>query len=560
MRPKVSARLADTSDADSAAPLSSLKQSMDRLVEHVVAWHNRHPLAKKITIYDVHTMGVVALPFLRSAHQPGGAAAGGEAIEPTMGDAPLDALGESTLDAHANTTAQHLDALADQEEPPAHALARMGWRPRLAQMLGALAFWKHLGKRKAASSWPAFSEKFIPIAPRKIAAFAQSQGFLNPPGDASWPQRVVPIDEAMLAKHSGAWPFEIYLLTAAIDAGNSRTRVLIGMGRKPQILGARCGSRRRLAFAAMVVLGLLALLLALLMPRSKSGEHAVEAATAASAPASASSAVAATASASAASAAESAAAASAAALEAAAAASASASAAGANLSDTLSAAGDPASTPASANANASANTVSSAASGAKEEQPDIRPQLVKPLPKRAPFAAGSDTSKPGTGAASASEKGKAGDTKAEGSGKAEKSEKATKSDKADKPGKAARPGQEADEKSAQPLVEKLGPLDGLEAGGTIQSAVKSKTGKPGEAVPVVALVGPVEPSKAEAEAMLARMLGFIKPLHPGGLNTSVVQTPQGWRAAVWPFDSRQEAQLINATLVARGMKTKAVDF
>lgn len=528
---------------------------MDRLVEHVVAWHNRHPLAKKITIYDVHTMGVVALPFLRNAHQPGGAAAGGEAIEPTMGDAPLDALGESTLDAHANTTAQHLDALADQEEPPAHALARMGWRPRLAQMLGALAVWKHLGKRKAASSWPAFSEKFIPIAPRKIAAFAQSQGFLNPPGDASWPQRVVPIDEAMLAKHSGAWPFELYLLTAAIDAGNSRTRVLIGMGRKPQILGARCGSRRRLAFAAMVVLGLLALLLALLMPRSKSAEHGVEAATAASAPASASSAVAATASASAASAPESTAPASAAALEAATSALASASAAGANLSDTLSAAGDPTSTPASANANAS--TASAAASGAKEEQPDIRPQLVKPLPKRAPFAAGSDTSKPGTGVDSASDKGKAGDTKAEGSGKAERSEKATKSDKA---GKAVRPGQEADEKSAQPLVEKLGPLDGLEAGGTIQSAVKPKTGKPGEAIPVVALVGPVEPSKAEAEAMLARMLGFIKPLHPGGLNTSVVQTPQGWRAAVWPFDSRQEAQLINATLVARGMKTKAVDF
>ncbi|MBY0236460.1 MAG: hypothetical protein K2W93_15885, partial [Burkholderiaceae bacterium] len=388
MRPKVSAGLADTSDADSAAPLSSLKQSMDRLVEHVVAWHNRHPLAKKITIYDVHTMGVVALPFLRSAHQPGGGA-GAEAIEPTMGDAPLDGLGESTLDAHANTTAQHLDALADQEEPPAHALARMGWRQRLAQVLGALAFWKHLGKRKAASSWPAFSEKFIQIAPRKIAAFAQSQGFLNPPGDASWPQRVVPIDEAMLAKHSGAWPFELYLLTAAIDAGNSRTRVLIGMGRKPQILGARCGSRRRLAFAAMVVLGLLAVVVALLMPHGKSGEHAVEAASAASAPASAaaSSSSAATATA-AASAAESAAAASAAALEAAAAASASASAAGANLSDTLSAAGDPASTPASANASASA--ASAAAPGEKEEQPDIRPQLVKPLPKRAPFAASSE--------------------------------------------------------------------------------------------------------------------------------------------------------------------------
>ncbi|WP_341973324.1 hypothetical protein [Roseateles sp. PN1] len=546
---------------------------MDRLVEHVVAWHNRHPLAKKITIYDVHTMGVVALPFLRSAHQSGGGGAGGEAIEPTMGDAPLGGLGESTLDAHANTTAQHLDALADQEEPPAHALARMGWRQRLAQVLGALAFWKHQGKRKAASSWPAFSEKFIPIAPRKIAAFAQSQGFLNPPGDASWPQRVVPIDEAMLAKHNGAWPFELYLLTAAIDAGNSRTRVLIGMGRKPQILGARCGSRRRLAFAAMVVLGLLAVVVALLMPHGKSGEHAVDAASAASAPASAaaSSSSAATATA-AASAAESAAAASAAAaaLEAASAASAastSASAAGANLSDTLGAAGDPASTPASANASASASaSAASAAPGDKEEQPDIRPQLVKPLPKRTPFAAGSegaskaDGQKPGSDTQKSGpspEKAKAGEGKGDVPAKSDKADKADKSDKAEKANKA---GKATDEKTTQPLVEKLGPLDGLESGGTIHSAVKSKTGKSGEAVPVVALVGPVAPSKAEAEAMLARMLTFIKPLHPDGLNTSVVQTPQGWRAAVWPFDSRQEAQLINATLVARGMKTKAVDF
>lgn len=557
MRPKVSAGLADTSDADSAAPLSSLKQSMDRLVEHVVAWHNRHPLAKKITIYDVHTMGVVALPFLRSAHQPGGGA-GTEAIEPTMGDAPHDGLGESTLDAHANTTAQHLDALADQEEPPAHALARLGWRQRLAQVLGALAFWKQLGKRKAASSWPAFSEKFIPIAPRKIAAFAQSQGFLNPPGDASWPQRVVPIDEAMLAKHSGAWPFELYLLTAAIDAGNSRTRVLIGMGRKPQILGARCGSRRRLAFAAMVVLGLLALVVALLMPRSKSGEHAVDAAAAASAPASAAASSPA-ATASAASASENAAAASAAALEAASTASASASAAGVSLSDTLSAAGDPASAAASAGAGTAAMAASASETGEKAEPPDIRPQLVKPLPKRAPFAGSSESAskaedhKPGSDA----QKAKAGEGKAEGAAKADKSDKTIKSDKA---GKAARPGQAAEDKTTQPLVEKLGPLDGLESGGTIHSAVKSKTGKSGEAIPVVALVSPVEPSKAEAEAMLARMLTFIKPLHPDGLNTSVVQTPQGWRAAVWPFDSRQEAQLINATLVARGMKTKAVDF
>ena len=44
------------------------------------------------------------------------------------------------------------------------------------------------------------------------------------------------------------------------------------------------------------------------------------------------------------------------------------------------------------------------------------------------------------------------------------------------------------------------------------------------------------------------------------LELQVIQTPEGWRAAAWPFPSREEAQLINAMLVARGLRTRAVDF
>jgi hypothetical protein len=58
------------------------------------------------------------------------------------------------------------------------------------------------------------------------------------------------------------------------------------------------------------------------------------------------------------------------------------------------------------------------------------------------------------------------------------------------------------------------------------------------------------------------MKDALKGVHsnPDTLQADVIQTPDGWRATVWPFPSREQAQLINATLVARGLKTKAVNF
>lgn len=78
---------------------------------------------------------------------------------------------------------------------------------------------------------------------------------------------------------------------------------------------------------------------------------------------------------------------------------------------------------------------------------------------------------------------------------------------------------------------------------------------------VVALVGPPG-SKAEAEALLKKMQAGLVGVHsnPAMLQGDVIQTPEGWRATVWPFASREQAQLINATLVARGYKTRAVNF
>ncbi|MGQ3094572.1 MAG: hypothetical protein ACT6RP_14055 [Roseateles sp.] len=78
---------------------------------------------------------------------------------------------------------------------------------------------------------------------------------------------------------------------------------------------------------------------------------------------------------------------------------------------------------------------------------------------------------------------------------------------------------------------------------------------------VVALVGPPG-SKTDAEALLKKMQAGLIGVHsnPSALQADVIQTPEGWRATVWPFPSREQAQLINATLVARGLRTKAVNF
>lgn len=80
---------------------------------------------------------------------------------------------------------------------------------------------------------------------------------------------------------------------------------------------------------------------------------------------------------------------------------------------------------------------------------------------------------------------------------------------------------------------------------------------------LVALVSQPHRNKADAEALLVRMREMIGATLGGNAVThgEVFQTKDGWRAAVWPFGSREEAQLINATLLARGIRgTRAVDF
>ncbi|MBW8847213.1 MAG: hypothetical protein JF607_19785 [Burkholderiales bacterium] len=411
---------------------------MERLAEQIVAWHNRHPLARRVAVDDVHTIGVVALPFVRASAQASGF------VEPVL-----------------------TDAVSFDELLGAPPVSRWSvWVQRLRELAGRLG-------RRPRTQWRAFNEKFLPgLSPAQVERFALAHGFAEPPAaPETRPWRVIVIDESLAGAHGG-WPFELYLMSAGIDAGSARTRVLTGRGIPSQVVGRRMWDPRRVGIAA----GLLALLIAAgawaLWPRQPALPAVVETA------APAASAVALPASAP-----------------------ASAAAPGSASSSPTEAASAPASAALGAELPAS--------EAASEPAPDIRPHFVQRT-----------------------------------DGKARPplwSEKAATPVDGKPAGKASEP--EAADMKPEPVDPRLARL--------AQSPEKI----------VVALVGPPG-SKAEAEALLKKMQAGLVGVHsnPAALQADVIQTPDGWRATIWPFPSREQAQLINATLVARGLKTKAVNF
>lgn len=423
---------------------------MERLAEQIVDWHNRHPLARRITAEDVHTIGVVALPFVRASAQAGGF------VEPVLTDAvSFDELAASPPISRAAVWLQRLK----------------GWAGRLPG-------------RAPRTQWRAFSEPFLPgPSLARIERFALAHGFAEPPAtpeDRPW--RVIVIDERLAAAHSG-WPFELYVMTAGVDVGSSRTRVLAGRGIPSEILGRRLWDPRRVAAAAAAAVLLIAAGAWMLWPHRAAEPPPAAPSPAASAPVPPPLA--------------------------------------ASTPEAL-AASTPASSPASTPASAAA-AVAEAASAPPEPEPaastadtdappDIRPRLVERADgvKRPPLHMDKPAPAPAL------------------------------------PPAAAQPAEPA----PLPAADKPAPADPR-----LASMAKS----PQQVV--VALVGPPG-SKAEAEALLKKMQDGLRGVHsnPQALQADVIQTPEGWRATVWPFPSREQAQLINATLVARGLKTKAVNF
>lgn len=517
-------------------------QALETLLSsQLAAWHNRHPLARHIRAHDVHTMGVVALPFMRSGPPR-------EPQEPVLGEIGAPSAAPSFT-----------------QPAPVPLLQRLlAWRP---------------GRKPPRDRWPVFSEQFVVgVSAAHAGEFARRHGYSQRPDDGSWPLRNIPVDEGLAsqgpADGAGAWPEEIYLLSAAIDAGPARTRVLVaqGAGLRLYITGPRCLHPLKVgAFGLFMALLLGVLLLASISPKKAPAPAGLSTTPpAASAPQSNPASAPASAAALAASEPEppSSAPSSATAASAAAAQSSAPSAAPGAASATPTTAAPPArpgSTPALMTASQLPDNMASA--------PDIRPRLV-PRPEGAGTAKEGAKDAAKEDAKEASKADRKADGKADGKADAKAKrptdeilERAHSSGLGNRapPSKAAsaspRPGSDGKDARAPAAATEPESAADTVKGRADKSQKSGPGGKEAAPAPMVALVGPALPSKAEAEAYLQRMQPMIQPLvGKRPLELQVIQTPEGWRAAAWPFPSREEAQLINAMLVARGLRTRAVDF
>jgi len=530
------------------------------IARRLAEWHNRHPLARRVTADDVHSLGLVALPFMRGSVAP--------SVEPvlsTLDDvvspeelaaAQQGAQGGSSLDVPGEDqtlavltkkpSAPPVPPSTEATAPSADAAPKTSAPGMAAHLRRWLTRMPFLNQANGTTPmWPVFSKSLIPgISARQSARFALLYGYRQAPDDGTLPRRVLSIDERLASKprsKGGAWPTEIYLLSAAIDADSARTRVLLaqGPGQTIHVTGPRCLDPLRLALATVVLLGVPGLAAGLWWWHSEAPSPASPqppsvaasaASTAASAPSMAARAVAAPTPA--ASAEESAEASKPSELAASAPPSAPSSPPEVEKPAERppeAAPGAPA-TAANTKTNAILSTseqIMSGQSGNSGNQPDIRPHLMPTTPRLVQKT----TINSGTSRESA---------------------------------KTASPATERDKGNPVPPAKSPPPTEPVKDERTQYRNSKSGEGPAQvsvENMKQVALVGPPLPSKDEALAYLQRMQNMAAPMIGAKtMQSQVFQTPEGWRGAIWPFGSREEAQLINATLIARGLRTKAIDF
>ncbi len=208
--------------------------SLETLAARVVAWHNHHPLARRITAAEVLAAGYVALPY--TAPDDGCAAFDVDPVADDADEAAAEAANEDKAAGAANanqTLRSHLptDAAVDANHAGSDPASQRGRGGRLAA---------------------AFSEDFIPPhSPRKVARWAlrYARWLSRPPADG------VPLREVVrLVTPAGRRPLDLFALSAAIESGGRRSRVLVGVGTPTPVLGRRLPSAPRWAVALLALL------------------------------------------------------------------------------------------------------------------------------------------------------------------------------------------------------------------------------------------------------------------------------------------------------------------
>ncbi len=222
----------------------------------VQAWHNRHPLARRIQAAEVNGAGLVCLPFQATPAARG------------------------SLGARVSSW---LAPLALRVRPLWSALVkRLGGRSDVAAPAGP----------------PMFREdQLIPgLSHRQIVGLARRAGFVEPPGEADWPVRMLMAPGQVVPAPAAPEGADLrYLISVAIQApGGGPVRILIGRSSsgwwrrsRTPVLGRRQWSRKRLG-VALVVLGTLLALAAWGLPRlwqarQQQAAHAAQVAEAAAA-------------------------------------------------------------------------------------------------------------------------------------------------------------------------------------------------------------------------------------------------------------------------------------
>lgn len=222
----------------------------------VVAWHNRHPLARRITAEQVQSIGYVALPYLAPA-EAGGAAAGahGAAAAPAAAHG-----GAAEAGAEQGKSLRERAQVRAQSHPP-------GGPPAAAPAAATAAKAQGKTAAKAQALKPAFTEDFIaPLALRRVSRWVARHGAQASRAPRDGPVREVAADRSLAGPQAAL--VTLYALTAMVEVRGQRVRMLLQAGSGSAVIGTRIWSTPRLAGAGGTLGGLAVAAVAgyLLMP------------------------------------------------------------------------------------------------------------------------------------------------------------------------------------------------------------------------------------------------------------------------------------------------------
>lgn len=443
------------------------------LAADVVAWHNRNPLARHIRAQHVHSLGYVMLPFVDAdavASQSPDPARQSSDPEPLPPEALAGSLRERAM-ARAKLLTEGAAAQADDAPQRAAAPARVR---------------------------PAFDEDFLPPhRPKAVQRWASRQAVAQttPRGD---------VQVRKLRPEAGVAEGDVlprWVLTAQVEVGRAKTRVLVGPGSSPAVLGRRLISpARSLAVFALVglLLGTGHWLLDSLGGRSASAPQAASAAASATA--------------------------------------APVAAASSPASASRALPGAVAST-AAASAASTAAPGSEAASAAAAPPSAMRPQAALPAASAPVMAAPLDV-EPRLGQIQLPSIGPRAD---------ERRRRAQEAAAAAASAALAQPG--------APAVPATPPTASTQA-----TPPRQATPRPAATGPAFAVTTRLLRTRSESEQVAAAMRELLSNASATPIQVEVLPAGDDWRVVGWPYADRALADKARALLASRGMRVQVIEF